>query len=169
MTAGALVFYSVGLAGHATVEIVDRVFYAVHDTRTPVTVAVGAFMLNLVLSVVLMQTELNYRGLALANSLAALTEGGVLMYLLSRRVGGLDLSALRAGVIRILAASLIMGALIGPLPRLLSGAMQLPSIEGQAIVLVVLSVLGAVSYFAISAALRSEDLGALVRLVRGRA
>src|SRR5262249_44773073 len=41
-TAYAMVFFSIGLAGHATVEIVDRVFYALHDTRSPVFVAVGA-------------------------------------------------------------------------------------------------------------------------------
>ena len=38
----AMVFFAIGLAGHATVEIVDRVFYALHDTRSPVLVAVGA-------------------------------------------------------------------------------------------------------------------------------
>ena len=35
LTHYALTFYAIGLAGHATVEIVDRVYYAVHDTWTP--------------------------------------------------------------------------------------------------------------------------------------
>ncbi len=147
----------------------DRVFYASHDTRTPVAVAAGAFLLNLVLSLVLMQTELNYRGLALANALAALTEATVLLRLLSRRVGGLDLGALPGGVLRILAASLLMGALIGPLPKVLSNLLSLPPTEEQVLVIGGLTLGGAAAYFAISAALRSEDLGALLRLVRGRA
>src|SRR5262245_34349696 len=39
-TAYALGFFAIGLAGHATVEIMDRVFYALHNTKTPVLVAV---------------------------------------------------------------------------------------------------------------------------------
>ena len=78
-TAYALVFFAIGLAGHATVEIVDRVFYALHDTRSPVLVAVSAIGLNVVLSLVLMQTPLNYGGLALANSIAALMEATILI------------------------------------------------------------------------------------------
>src|SRR5919204_496320 len=69
-TASAMVFYALGLTGHATVEIVDRVFYARHDTRTPVFAAVLAVAVNVTLSLLLMQTGLTFRGLALANSLA---------------------------------------------------------------------------------------------------
>src|SRR5215216_6935163 len=78
-TAFAMVFFAMGLAGHATVEIVDRVFYALHDTRSPVRVAVGAIAVNVILSVVLIQIPLTYGDgqdgrfgwLALANSIAA--------------------------------------------------------------------------------------------------
>src|SRR5438132_7079109 len=34
-TASAMVFYALGLVGHATVEIVDRVLYSLGDTRLP--------------------------------------------------------------------------------------------------------------------------------------
>ena len=38
----ALRFYALGLVAHAVVEIVVRVFYALHDTATPVVVGVAA-------------------------------------------------------------------------------------------------------------------------------
>src|SRR5918911_1497200 len=85
-TAYALVFYAIGLAGPATVEIVDRVFYARHDTRTPVVVAISAVGLNVLASLVLMQTSLGFGGLALANSLAALTEASLLVWLIPERM-----------------------------------------------------------------------------------
>jgi putative peptidoglycan lipid II flippase len=169
MTAGALVFYSLGLAGHASVEIIDRVFYAVHDTRTPVSVAVGAFLLNIALSLLLMNTELNYRGLALAHSLAALTEAAVLLWLLARRVGGLQLSMLWGGLGRTVVASAAMGLAIGSLPRLLFGGLQADSGQIQAALLMVICAIGALVYFGVSAILKSEDLGSLVSLLRGRA
>jgi putative peptidoglycan lipid II flippase len=40
MVAWALLWYAAGLVGHALVEILSRAFYALHDTRTPVTVGV---------------------------------------------------------------------------------------------------------------------------------
>ena len=70
-TTFALRFYALGLLGHAAVEIVDRVFYAFHDTWTPVRVAVVAIATNLTLSLLLMRTPLGYGGLALANAVAA--------------------------------------------------------------------------------------------------
>ncbi|HEX2987435.1 MAG TPA: murein biosynthesis integral membrane protein MurJ, partial [Chloroflexota bacterium] len=92
-TAYALGFFAIGLAGQATVEIVDRVFYALHDTRTPVSVAFGAFLINVILSLVLMN-YLSFGGLALANALAGLVEGGTLVMLLGRRLEGVRLSPL---------------------------------------------------------------------------
>ena len=44
-----MVFYALGLAGLATVEIVDRVFYARQDTRTPVIAAVLGVGVNVTL------------------------------------------------------------------------------------------------------------------------
>lgn len=169
MTAGALTFYAIGLAGHASVEIVDRVFYAVHDTRTPVTVAVGAFLLNIVLSLVLMNTELNYRGLALAHSLAALTEAVILLWLLGRRVGGLPLSTLWGGVGRIAVASAAMALTISVLPLWLGSVIPPASNAAQAFSLLILAALGALVYFGVSALLKSDDLASLARLMRGRA
>ena len=50
MIAWALLWYAVGLVGHCLVEITSRAFYALHDTRTPVTVGVIAMSLNIVFS-----------------------------------------------------------------------------------------------------------------------
>src|SRR6202011_2691751 len=99
-TVFALVFFSIGLAGHATVEIVDRVFYALHDTRSPVLVAVGAIGLNIVLALVLMLVWLRYDpdhaygGLALATSIAALTEASILIRPIYKRLPGMAVGIL---------------------------------------------------------------------------
>ncbi len=71
--AWALQFYALGLFAHATVEIVTRAFYALHDTATPVIVGVLAMGANIVLSLILVR-PMGYAGLALANSLATIAE-----------------------------------------------------------------------------------------------
>jgi putative peptidoglycan lipid II flippase len=168
MTAHALIFYAIGLAGHATVEIVDRVFYALHDTRTPVLVASGAFLLNLTLGLILMRTPLNYGGLALANSLAALAEAVILMQVIGGRLGGLDLRAVGASLTRIVVASLLMGIAIATLPQLLQDRLALPKTLELSVIVGVVAVAGVALYLMLSHLMRSEELRVLLRLARQR-
>ena len=168
LTAYALRFYALGLTGHAAVEIVNRVFYAFHDTWTPVRAAVGAIVLNLVLSVTLMQTPLNYGGLALANSIAALAEGGVLLWLLSRRLGGgeLALGGLADWLGRVAGAALLMGLVLR-----LAGDALFPRLDSQAplehtLALLVTIAAGVGLYLAMARLFRLDELAALRALLR---
>lgn len=93
-TASALAFFSLGLVGHAVVEITTRAFYALKDTRTPVVISVAAMAINIGLSLLLMglfsrQGWPPHAGLALANSAAVSLETAVLLWLLRPRLGGL--------------------------------------------------------------------------------
>jgi putative peptidoglycan lipid II flippase len=165
-TAYALVFFAIGLAGHATVEIVDRVFYALHDTRSPVFVAVTAIVLNVVLSLLLMQTPLNYGGLALANSIAALSEASLLLLLISRRLPEVRLDSVTTSALRMLAASLVMGLPVFWLSSLLDPLLRPYGTPGQIALLAVCVPFGAALYGVASLAFRSDELRALLRLVR---
>ena len=164
----ALMFYAIGLAGHATVEIVDRVYYALHDTWTPVKAATIAFCINLVLGLILMQTPLNYGGLALGNSLAALAEATFLMVLVRRRIPGLDLRPVLKSLGRIIVASLLMGLTVATLPRLLQDRFGLPVTLELSLIVGLVALAGGMVYFAFSFLLQSEELRVLLRLARAR-
>jgi len=164
----ALMFYAIGLAGHATVEIVDRVYYALHDTWTPVKAASLAFTLNLVLGVLLMQTPLNFGGLALANSLAALIEATFLLALVRRRIPNLALTPVMKSLARTVVASLLMGVIVATLPRLLQDRLALPPTLELSIVVGLVGIAGGMVYFAFSFLLQSEELRVLLRLARAR-
>jgi putative peptidoglycan lipid II flippase len=164
--ASAMVFYALGLTGHATVEIVSRVFYARHDTRTPVLAAVLAVGVNLTASLILMRTGLTFRGLALASSLAALVEAGVLLRFLTRRMPGLDVGVLTTPFLRILAASLVMGLPVAWLGAALDPLLSPYGTAGVALLLLMCAGAGAVLYALVSLAFRSEEINTLWRLVR---
>ena len=50
LTAWALLFFAVGLAGHGAVEVLNRGFFALKDTRTPVLIGIVSMGLGIVLA-----------------------------------------------------------------------------------------------------------------------
>jgi putative peptidoglycan lipid II flippase len=115
LVAWALLWYAVGLLGHALLEVIVRGFYANQDTRTPVFVGAGAMGLNIALSLMLsaLFTQAGWPphgGLALANSLATALEVTGLLLLLSKRLNGLDFQRIRGGLVKIAIASGAMTA-----------------------------------------------------------
>jgi putative peptidoglycan lipid II flippase len=116
-TAVPLAFFAVGLAGHASVEILTRAFYALQDTATPVIISIAQFILKIALSLILIYaaylgTQWGMGGLALATSIAALVEGSVLLYLLHQRLGGLPLGELAIFLGRVLLGAIAMGLIV---------------------------------------------------------
>jgi putative peptidoglycan lipid II flippase len=107
-TAAALMFYAPGLLGYSAVKIASPSFYSLGDSRTPVTVGVVAVVANLALNLMLVRV-LGYKGLALGTALAALFNAGALLYLLNRRLEGLDGRRIFVAFVKILVASTVMG------------------------------------------------------------
>ena len=88
--AAALMGYAPGLVGYSAVKIASPTFYALKDSRTPVTIGMVCIVLNVVLNLVLVRTSLSYAGLALGTGIAALANALLLFWMLRRRLGGLD-------------------------------------------------------------------------------
>ena len=108
-TAAALIFYAPGLLGYSAVKIASPSFYSLRDSRTPVVVSVIAVLTNLTINLLLVRV-MGYRGLALGTALAAMFNAGALLWLLRRRLGGLDERRVFIAFVKILAASIAMGA-----------------------------------------------------------
>ena len=66
-----LVFYCIGIVGYSAQQVLNRGFYAVQDTKSPVTINVCVLLFNIILSMILVKT-MEHRGLALAYSLSGL-------------------------------------------------------------------------------------------------
>jgi putative peptidoglycan lipid II flippase len=108
-TAAALMFYAPGLVGYSAVKIASPSFYSLRDSRTPVTVSVISVLVNLGLNLALIRV-IGYRGLALGTALAAMFNATALLWLLRRRLNGLDGRRVTISFAKILVASLVMGA-----------------------------------------------------------
>ena len=113
LVAWALLWYAAGLVGHSVVEIISRAFYALHDTRTPVTIGVVAMSLNIGLSFLLSAMFvrwgwLPHGALALANSIATFLEMGALLFVMRKRLSGLEGTQVLKGLLHALVAGGLM-------------------------------------------------------------
>lgn len=107
-TAAALAFYAPGILGYSIVKIVSPSFYSMQDSRTPVTVSLVTIAVNLALNLWL-NSIMGFVGLALGTAIAANVNAGLLMYLLAKRIGGIESAAIVVTFGKITVASAIMG------------------------------------------------------------
>jgi putative peptidoglycan lipid II flippase len=170
-TAGALVFFALGLGGHIVVHLLTRAFYAMQDTRTPVLWAIIAVAINVPLMVWLVG-PMGVEGLALALSISAVLEVIGLLWALHRRIesveeGAVLRSTVRSAIAAGAAALLMLGGLTLVrewIPEALQGGLT------RLVVVAILTGAGAVIYLLVASALRSPEIALLRSLLarRGR-
>lgn len=107
----ALLYYAVGLWAFAGVRVVSQAFYSLQDTKTPVRIAMLALAVNIVLSIILIQTPLQHGGLALANSLAAAVNIWLLSKRLRKKIGRMDGRRILRSLLKIIPTSVAMGGI----------------------------------------------------------
>ncbi|MBS0153750.1 MAG: murein biosynthesis integral membrane protein MurJ [Nitrospira sp.] len=163
-TAFAVLCYSVGLWAFGGVRIIVSAFYSLKDTTTPVISATIAVVANILFSLVLM-SRLGAAGLALATALAAMVNGGILVAVLNRRLGGVDWYSVLCSASRVV---------IGCIPIILAcwwvAGAQVWTDPGEWIAKTAM-LMGAVGasiggYLGVHALFRSEELGVLWSIVR---
>jgi len=112
-TARALTCYAIGLAGYAAMKVLVPAFYAVGDSRTPMTVSLISIGVNLAAVLLLLHyTDLGHAGLALSTSVVALSGFVVLFWILRNRIGGIYGRDLTSSLIRVIFASATMGVAV---------------------------------------------------------
>jgi putative peptidoglycan lipid II flippase len=89
LTAQAVRAYLIGLPFYGTAHLLNRCFYATHDTMTPAMVSLGSLGLNIIADVVLMQF-FSHWGIALATTVVLLMTTVVLYALFQRRCTRLE-------------------------------------------------------------------------------
>jgi putative peptidoglycan lipid II flippase len=106
-----LAAYALGLPFVSFSSLALRGFYALRDTATPVRAAALSFGVNLVLSLVLMRF-LSTMGLALASTVAVVVQTIYLQVYLARKNVGFELRGLLPNLVKIVAATALMSAIV---------------------------------------------------------
>jgi putative peptidoglycan lipid II flippase len=173
LVSSTLAYFALGLVAYAVVEILTRAFYALHDTATPVGVAVVAVLLNLGVSLLLTRgLGWTQEGLALSLALTTTLEMVLLWALLGRKLPGWGLrsDSMFASTAKSVAAAAAMALvlwLVMPLLHTLIGSSDPGKV--QSIVLAVAGiVVGGLTYLLAATLLRSEEVRDALGLVLRR-
>jgi putative peptidoglycan lipid II flippase len=146
MAARSLVAYSGGLTAFILIKILAPGFYARQDTRTPVKMGIIAMCTNIVLNL-LFVVPLAHAGLALATSLAAFINAGLLLRVLLAEGTYRPLAGWPTFALKVALATAVMGAILVAA----SGSPQVWSdsgVSGRVLRLAGLVAMGAATYFA---------------------
>ena len=163
-TALAVLCYAVGLWASGGGRIIVTAFYSLQDTKTPAIAAAIALASNVMFSLVLMP-YLEAAGLALATALAAMVNGGILVAVLNRRVGGIEWGAVGRSSLRALASCipLVIACWWVAAAPIWSHSAEWVSKSAMLVAAIGLSVGG---YLGMHALFRSEELGVVWGMVR---
>lgn len=111
MAARALMAYALGLTAFMGVKVLAPGFYARQDMKTPVRIAVIAIVVDVAFSLLLM-FPLGHTGLALATTLSAIANAGLLLRGLLREGVYRPEGGWQAPLARGLSASMVMGLVV---------------------------------------------------------
>lgn len=112
--ANPLIFYALGIFAWSAHPLMARAFYSMHNTWVPVITGTSMTLifvpLNYALMKALMPTSFGgHSGLALATSVAAMGDMILLLFLLRRKAGGINLKRILISIGKISIASGVMG------------------------------------------------------------
>jgi murein biosynthesis integral membrane protein MurJ len=162
--------FSLGLLPYMVFQLQLRVFYAMHDSRTPALIGLVAMAVNIaanLLALAILPPRQVVAGLGLGFGLANLTGAAIAWLILSRRIGGLDGRMVTSSLVRMhlaslapacfaIAISLMVGVLL-PAGRL--GAFVTIALAGSG---------GLLLYVMFARALRVGELAGLTETVTAR-
>jgi len=160
--AQSLAIYSAAIWAFSLQQILSRAFYALHDTRTPLMWTVWNLLINLAVEIPLIFTPLRESGMAFGTLVSFAVQSLAMLWILNRRVGGLELRGAfgRIGLMLLATGAMVLAC---------QGVKMLPFWPASdtrfawAIQLLLLMAIGGAVYFAICAAGGINVLSALRR------
>lgn len=167
MTAGALLFYAIGLSASAVRTLLYRIFYSLQDTKTPMINSFASLVINIIFNLLLIR-YMAHRGLALATSIASIVSTLFLLFLLKGKIGSFGFSkSIKCGI-KSLGASITMGIVASLIYNILEKSMGTNGIY-EFIILFISIGLGALLYFIIIYLLKIDEVKWVIKIAKEKA
>lgn len=164
ITASALSWMALGMAGYAAQNILSRAYFARQKGRGPLVAGGASILANILLSMALTR-RFSVAGLALASALSATVYALLLLIPLQRGEGRLLDGRALWNLGRMALAALVMGLCVRTLPGLLPGALPAGK-TGELLCLGLCAMTGVALYFALALILRVDEARLCAELVK---
>lgn len=106
ITSDSLFYYSLGLYFYTAIHLMTRAFYGMKNSRDPVKFSILAIVINIVLNTLLIKT-LQYKGLALSTSIAAMVNFSLLLYTFRKKYIKVNLNHTAVFLIKVIISSAV--------------------------------------------------------------
>jgi putative peptidoglycan lipid II flippase len=110
LTALSTAIYSSAIWAFSLQQIVNRAYFALHDTMTPLIWGIANLLINTIIELPLLWSPLHESGMAVGTLVSFAVQSVVMLWLLDRRTGGLGLRSLRGPVAKMLIGCCTMTA-----------------------------------------------------------
>lgn len=149
----SVLFFSAAIWAFSLQQILNRAYYALHDTVTPLVMSIVTLAVNLIVELPLVWTNLGEAGMAAGTLVSFSAQAIVMLYLLDRRVGGLGLKSSATTILKMILATGVMTAACIAVQRVPGYPHGQTRFAWAAQMMLIMGV-GAVVYLGVCAALR---------------
>jgi putative peptidoglycan lipid II flippase len=112
LIARSTVYYAGAIWAFSLLQIINRAYYAIHDTVTPLVMSIVNIVINLVVEVPLLWVAgITESGMAIGTLASFIVQALLMLWMLDRKIGGLNLRSIFTPVMKMIAATLLMGVI----------------------------------------------------------
>jgi putative peptidoglycan lipid II flippase len=106
----SVIFYSAAIWAFSLQQVLNRGYYALHDTVTPLVLSILTILVNTIVEIPLSFTRLHEAGIAAGTLASFALQAIIMLILLDRKVGGLGLGSITITVAKMILACAAMAA-----------------------------------------------------------
>lgn len=167
LTMNTLGFFALSLFAQATIPLLTRVFYARHDSKTPLYFGLASVILNIGLSL-FFSPRMGVAGLALAFSLASISNFLFLWLAIYFKIGNLDISNILKSVLKFTASAIAAGSIAQVMKVIVWPFIDMTRFSGVFIQLSASVLSGLIIYLFLCYLLGSEELFGFLSALKNR-
>ncbi len=148
LVSAALLFYSPTMVAYGVRDVLNRAFYSIRDTKTPMVYSVIGMMINIILSFILYR-YMSVPGLTLSSSISSVVITLMLLHKMNKKFKGIAFSYMLKTIGKIFIASSIMAVVVYFIKNILISNF-VPAFSLNLFILLLCAIVGMILYFVIA-------------------
>ncbi len=156
LTSQALLLYTPAMIAYGVRDILNKAFYAIKDTKTPMINSFIGIIINVVINILLIK-YLGVSGLTLATTISAITITIIMLLDLNKKLNGIDIKNTIISFAKIILSALFMGVVVVFVNKFILLNLGTGT-KGSAISVLICMVIGAICYAVVIYLLKVEEI-----------